>query len=299
MTGNPTPEEIAGAAFKALQAKARAQYGSNTQQLLVIYAVEAFLRRLSISEYADRMVLKGGMLMAANSIRTMTQDADLSTHGVTNDAENVGTIVASICALAPEPHDGLSFDTTTIRAEVMREDAEYAGVRCKLVAKLGQAKIPFSLDFSFGDPDNSTVIQLASVIDQPAVTMRAYPLALNLAEKIVTAMQRRATSTRDRDFADLWVTSRVHRLDARELRSHINAVAAHREQPAITLAEALADMPDRQQYYRAMVERLAYLSPPPESWTELLDGVTAFIDPLIQDADGQLREWDPGRLRWL
>lgn len=47
MTGNPTAEEIAGAAFKALQAKARAQYGSNTQQLLVVYAVEAFLRRLS------------------------------------------------------------------------------------------------------------------------------------------------------------------------------------------------------------------------------------------------------------
>lgn len=299
MTGNPTLEEIAVAAFKALQAKARAQYGGNTQQLLVVYAVEAFLRRLSISEYADRMLLKGGMLMAVYSIRTMTRDADLSTHGLTNDGEHVGTIVASICALAPEPHDGLSFDTTTIRTEVMREDAEYAGVRCKLVAKLGQAKIPFSLDFSFGDLDDSTIIHLASVIDQPAVTLRAYPLALNLAEKVVTAMQRRATNTRDRDFADLWVTSRVHRLDARELLGHIRAVAEHRKQPVTTLAEALADVPDRQRYYGAMVERMAYLSPPPESWTDLLEGVIAFVDPLLRDADGRLQEWDPGQLRWL
>ncbi len=34
----------------------------------------------------------------------------------------------------------------------MREDDDYQGVRCKLVATLGNAKIPFALDFSFGDP---------------------------------------------------------------------------------------------------------------------------------------------------
>jgi hypothetical protein len=92
-------------------------------------------------------------------------------------------------------------DPATIRTEVMREGDEYQGVRCKLVAGLGRARIPFALDISFGDPGTSTTIELASIIDQPDVRLRAYPLALNLAEKIVTAMQRRETSTRDRDFA--------------------------------------------------------------------------------------------------
>jgi hypothetical protein len=238
------------------------------------------------------------MLMAANSIRTMTQDADLSTHGLTNDGESVGAVVATICDLAPDPHDGVSFATTTIRTETMRDDAEYSGVRCKLVATLGQAKIPFSLDFSFGDPGEAITIELVSVIGQPAIRLKAYPLALNLAEKIVTAMQRRATSTRDRDFADLWVTSRLHRLNARELRGHISSVGAHRDQAIITLAEALADMPDRQLSYIAMVERMAYLSPPPEIWTELIAGVIAFVDPLLQDVEGRLYEWDPSQLRW-
>jgi hypothetical protein len=290
-------DQAAREAFKAVQDKARAEHEGNTQQLLVVYAVESFLRRLSISDYADQMILKGGMLMAAGQIRQMTKDADLSTHGIVGDEEHMGEIVAQICALTPDPHDGIQVDPATIRTEVMREQDEYQGVRCKLVAALGQAQIPFVLDFSFGDLDHSTEIALASVIDREPVRLAAYPLALNLAEKVVTAMQRRETSTRDRDFADLWVTSRLHRIDAQDLRGHILAVASNRSQPAITMAEALASMPDRQQAYGAMVERMSYLSSPPERWTELIDGVIEFIDPLLAD-DGRLSHWDPEALTW-
>jgi hypothetical protein len=130
------------------------------------------------------------------------------------------------------------------------------------------------------------------------VPLEAYPLALNLAEKIVTAMQRREVSTRDRDFADLWVTSRRHRLDARELRLHIKTVAHHRQQPIMSMGEALANMPDRQQPYTAMVARMSYLSPPPEQWTELIAGVIEFADPLIADDTNALSHWDPEQLAW-
>ncbi len=139
MTGQEVIDEAATAAFKALRSKARAEHGGNTQPLLVVYAVESFLRRLAASEHAQRMVLKGGMLMTANSIRRMTKDADLSTRGVTNEENNVRDVVAEICALIPNPHDGVVVDRSTIRTEVMREDDEYQGVRCKLVATLGSA----------------------------------------------------------------------------------------------------------------------------------------------------------------
>lgn len=287
----------AAQATKELRARARAD-GGNTQPLMVVYAVESFLRRLAESDYAGRMVLKGGMLMAANSIRQMTKDADLSTHGLSNDESTVRDVVASICGLMPDPHDGVVIDPATIRTEAMREGDEYQGVRCKLVASLGRARIPFALDFSFGDPDRSTTIDLESVVDRPAVRLSAYPLALNLAEKIVTAMQRRETSTRDRDFADLWVTSRLHDLDAQELREHVLTVAEHREQPIISMAEALANMPDRQQPYAAMVERMSYLSQPPERWVDLIEGVIEFVDPLFAEGQEQLVRWDRKRLAW-
>jgi predicted nucleotidyltransferase component of viral defense system len=96
LTVQTAVDEAAGNAFRALQAKARAEHGGNTQGLLVVYAVESFLRRLAQSDFADRMVLKGGMLMAANNIRRMTKDADLSTHGVANDQETIRDAVARI-----------------------------------------------------------------------------------------------------------------------------------------------------------------------------------------------------------
>jgi predicted nucleotidyltransferase component of viral defense system len=297
LTNEDLIDQAAKTAFKALQARARKEDGGNTQPLLVVYAVEAFLRRLAASEHAEQMVLKGGMLLAANNIRRLTRDADLSTHGVTGNEDNVRQLIAEICLLRPEPPDGVTIDPTTIRTERMREHDEYQGVRCKLMATLGKAQIPFALDLSFGDPTRTTVIQLESVIDQPAVSLRAYPLTLNLAEKIVTAMQRRETNTRDRDFADLWVTSRRHQLDAAELREHLQTVASHRNQPIITMAQALAHMPDRQQPYAAMVTRMSYLSPPPETWRELINGLIAFLDPILSDSH-QLSYWDPERLQW-
>ena len=251
-----------------------------------------------MSVYADQMVLKGGMLMAASQIRQMTKDADLSTHGIANDEERIREVVAQICALEPDPHDGVVIDRAGIKTEVMREQDEYQGVRCKLVAHLGEARIHFALDFSFGDPGQSVAIELDSILDRPPLRLAAYPLALNLAEKVVTAMQRRETSTRDRDFADLWVTSRRHRIEGPELRGHILSVASHRKQPLMPLAEALAHLPDRQRPYEAMVERMSYLSPPPERWAELIDGVIGFIDPLLADAEERHAYWDPERLVW-
>ncbi len=130
------------------------------------------------------------MLMAASHIRRMTKDADLSTHGIANDEAHVRQVVADICALEPDPHDGVVIDLETIRAEIMREDAEYHGVRCKQVARLGQAKIPSALDFSFGDRAAPRSSHWSRVIDRPANKLAAYPLELNLAEKIVTVCGR-------------------------------------------------------------------------------------------------------------
>jgi len=298
LTDQAVIDDAARKAFRALQKRARAEHAGNTQPLLTVYAVESFLRRLALSEHAEQMVLKGGMLMAAEGIRRMTKDADLSTHDVPNDEETVRRVVEQICSLEPDPHDGIVIDPASIRTEITREDGEYRGVRCKLAAKLAQARISFALDFSFGDPGISTLIELDSVVDRPPVPLRAYPLALNLAEKLVTAMQRRETSTRDRDFADLWVASRRHVIDAAELRRNVMVVANHRQQPIITMAEALRNMPDRQREYAAMVERMSYLSPPPKLWTDLLDGVIRFADPLLLNDDGSLTSWDPERLEW-
>jgi hypothetical protein len=284
--------------FREIQALARRNYGGNTNALLVVYAVEGFLRRLVASRHADKMTLKGGMLMAAMSARRMTIDGDLSVVGVGNDETVIAAVVAEIVAIELDVDDGLLFDADSIRTEVMREDAEYHGVRVKLIAHLATARITTTLDFSFGDPHRSTVIELPELLGTSTIRLASYPPEMSLAEKVATMMSRRELNTRDRDFADTWVLSRIHRFAAGELRSAIVDVAAHREHDVVTLAIALADIPNRQQTYTVMLGRMAYQRTPPESWQVLLDEIHAFIDPLVEDVTGQLIEWDPATHTW-
>ncbi len=284
--------------FREIQALARRNYGGNTNALLVVYAVEGFLRRLVASQYADKMTLKGGMLMAAMSARRMTKDGDLSMVGIGNDEAAVAAVVAEIVAAELDVDDGLLFDADSIRTEVMREDTEYHGVRVKLIAHLATARITTTLDFSFGDPHRSTVIELPELLGTGTIRLASYPPEMSLAEKVATMMSRRELNTRDRDFADTWVLSRIHRFAAGELRSAIVDVAEHREHDVVTLAVALADIPNRQQTYTAMLGRMAYQRMPPESWQVLLDEIHAFIDPLVEDVTGQLIEWDPVTHTW-
>lgn len=291
-------DEHAKRVFRELQALARADYGGNTGALLVVYAIEGFLRRLAVSTYATKLTLKGGMLMAAMSARRMTKDADLSAVGVPNEVSRVAAIVAEIATLQLDRDDGLAFDGRTITTQTMREDAEYRGVRVKLVVHLATARMKITLDFSFGDPQRSTVIELPELLGEGTIRLVSYPPEMTLAEKIATMMSRRELNTRDRDFADVWVLSRVQSIEAPKLRAAIVEVASHRKHDVVPLAQALADMPDRQATYTAMLNRMAYQRALPTSWTELLDDVRAFVDPLVTDTTASLETWDPATLRW-
>jgi nucleotidyltransferase AbiEii toxin of type IV toxin-antitoxin system len=284
--------------FRELQKLARADYHGNTGPLLVVYGVEGFLRRLAASHYATKMTLKGGMLMAATATRRMTKDADLSTVGVANEPGHITQVVADIATIELDPDDGLAFDVDTIRAEAMREQAEYHGVRAKIQAHLATAKLTVTLDFSFGDPHRSVVIELPELLGTGSIRLASYPPELTLAEKIATMMSRRELNTRDRDFADVWTLSRTLTLSAASLRAAITEVADHRRHDVIPLSEALAELPDRQVPYAAMLSRMAYQRPLPPSWSELLVDVCAFVDPLVTDADERLGSWDPADRVW-
>ena len=244
------------------------------------------------------MTLKGGMLMAAVSARRMTRDGDLSTVGVDNEESVLAAVVTEIVATELDVEDGLQYDPSSIRTEVMREDAEYHGVRVKLLARLSTARITTTLDFSFGDPHRSTVIELPELLGTGSIQLASYPPEMSLAEKVATMMSRRELNTRDRDFADVWVLSRVHQFTAADTRAAIVDVATHRKHELVPLSVALANMPDRQRTYTTMLRRMAYQRTPPESWSVLLDDLRVFIDPLIEDIDGQLDAWDPTTQRW-
>jgi Nucleotidyl transferase AbiEii toxin, Type IV TA system len=109
MTTRPARGTVKGRRYLDLQRLARRQ-GRPTDELHQLYALEGFLQRLAASQYRERLVLKGGVLLAAYDARRPTRDIDLQAQGLNNDPGSVGHVVLDIVSVRLPAPDGLVFD---------------------------------------------------------------------------------------------------------------------------------------------------------------------------------------------
>jgi len=174
--------------------------------LLIRFAVERLLYRLTQSKDADRFLLKGAMLFSVwmPAAHRPTRDVDLLGFG-SDDLDGLKRVFLELCEIEV-PDDGLQFDPESIRVEPIREDARYSGVRVQLLAMLANVKIPVQVDIGYGDvvtPGPETV-QFPALLDFPAPTLRAYPIYTVVSEKFEAMVSQGETNTRMKDFYDVW-----------------------------------------------------------------------------------------------
>ncbi len=298
MSPNPQHGTPAGDATIAIRTLAR-QTGADVQELMTLYALEGLLARIALSEYRDDFVLKGGVLLAAFAARRPTKDVDLQATQLTGDPEEVAERVHDIAAL--DVADGLVFDPASVAATTIRDEDEYAGVRVKLAATLGTARLTVGIDVNFGDPiwPAPRLIDLPRVVPLglPPVILLGYPLTMVLAEKVVTAIDRGIANTRWRDFADVYALTRLHPVDAGEFRTSMETVAQYRKVTLTTLLPALAPMGEQaQQKYRAWRTRSHREEELPKAFTDVLAAVADFAAPVL--AASATGRWNPAAKTW-
>lgn len=124
------------------------------QSVLMRFAVERLLYRLSISSHRDQFVLKGASLFNiwGGEMHRPTTDMDLLGYGA-SDIDSLTAVLRDVCDVSA-PDDGLVFDAASIRGGPIREGQSYEGVRLLMTARLGVARIPVHVDIGFGDPIN-------------------------------------------------------------------------------------------------------------------------------------------------
>jgi Nucleotidyl transferase AbiEii toxin, Type IV TA system len=300
---SPTPQHgtPAGDAFLAIQKLARGT-GGDVQELLTLYALEGLLARVSRSVYRGDFVLKGGVLLAAFNLRRPTRDIDLQATRIANDADEVLDRLREIASI--DAGDGLIFDPQATTAHAIREDDDYEGVRVRLVATLGRARLPVGIDVNFGDPiwpapAEITVPRLVEIGQEP-VHILGYPLPMVIAEKTVTALQRGEANTRWRDFGDLLTISGSHEMSAGELRAALEAVATYRRATLRPLRPVLSSMPEAAgAKWATWRRRQAHAPGLPGDLSDALTAVTAFVDPVLASVVAGAERWNPTRQTWL
>lgn len=295
MSRSPTRATVAGRAYLALQRKAKAE-GRATDELLQLFALEAFLDRMSTCSNARDLVLKGGVLLAAYDMRRPTRDIDLSASKRRNEESATLALVQEILN---EPRDD-GWIYSRPRADVIRSDDEYSGIRVTVPCTLASAKVSFHVDVNFGDPIWPEPRDVAVPrLFGGAISVRGYPLCMVLAEKLVTAVQRGTANTRWRDFADVYLLSGHHEIGADELTASITRVAAFRRAEMATLAQALDGFADlAQSRWASWVRRQRLDARLPTSFAEVLSAVQELADPIISGAPSGLA-WRPASRSWM
>ena len=176
---------------------------AKAQILMRSYAVERFLVRVSHSRYRDKLVLKGGTLVAAIvgiDLRS-TMDIDHTVKGVALTRDVIRMMIEELSTA--EEDDGATFSIGAIHD--IREGAQYSGIRVNMEAQLGRIRIPMKLDFTTGDVLTPGAIEfdLELVFDEGSISLLAYNTETLLAEKLETVLSRGSLNTRMRDYYDI------------------------------------------------------------------------------------------------
>lgn len=292
----PTRHSAGGRAYLDLRAKARRE-GRPTDELLVLYVLERFLYRLSISAYRGQLVLKGGMLLAALDERRPTADVDLLAQGIANDVDSISRVVLEVLGL--DVDDGVTFEPAELRAQVIRDADPYTGVRITVPARIDRARLPLRIDVNVGDPvtPDPVVVSYPSLLGEP-FELIGYPLETVLAEKIVTMVDRGDATTRDRDFADVYILTGRHEVDAERLTAAVRATGAHRGSDLRPLRSVLVDLATvRQADWTRFLARSGLNDSAPTSLAEAIRAIADFADPVLAGEVGS-GTWDPVARRW-
>lgn len=272
-------KNIAASVKHRLLAIAREQ-GRVFDILLVRFALERLLFRLSKSAYRDRYVLKGGMLVTVwlDHDKRETRDIDFLGFGDA-DASSIKDIFAEIMSIASD--DGLKFDTHALAATVIREDTEYGGIRLRTSVYLERTRIPITLDIGFGDAlaDAPQSIAYPSLLGMERPEVRSYPPEAVIAEKFQAVVALGLANGRMKDFYDLWAVPKTQVIEGGTLDAAIMATFARRgtaipDHRPIGLSESMAKDAAAQQRWRAYCQSLEL---PDLEFQQILDEVWASL----------------------
>ena len=199
------------------------------QVILQNYMFERLLVRLAESEYKDKFVLKGGMLVAAivglDNRATMDLDTTLKCLPLTPEA--ITGALRSVCAV--ESDDEVSFEVGNVTP--IRDDDIYGGYRVMLNAKYDTIVTPLSIDVSTGDAitPNPVEYTFSEIFDdEKSYRLWAYNIETVMAEKVETILRRGVFNTRPRDFYDAYILATTQKFDKTLFSGALKATAAHR-----------------------------------------------------------------------
>ena len=205
--------------------------GGTMQDKLITYALERSIYRLSVSEYANRFTLKGGIFLYAlfdKQFARSTMDIDLLAQRIPNNAEEMKNVFQKIFAIRCD--DALRYDLESLNVHNITEFKEYHGVNVSINVYLEKTRIPVSIDIGFGDevyPDR-VQMEFPVLLDMDEPKIFAYSIYSVVAEKFEAFTSLGFINGRYKDFYDIYILAKRFDLSGSELQEAVRKTFARR-----------------------------------------------------------------------
>ena len=203
----------------------------SAQLVLQNYMMERFIERISLSDFQDQMIIKGGLLISSivGLDSRATMDIDMTVKGKPVNEAFILDYINEISRI--NINDEVKFDVVSITE--IREMDDYFGFRVSLIAGIGTMKIPLKIDITTGDKIIPSEIsyEYPLMFENRSIKIKAYNLETILSEKIETIISRGNQNTRMRDFYDIYILLKLksENIDYNTLRLAIEETSKKRD----------------------------------------------------------------------
>jgi len=129
-----------GASIRARLTNIAKETKRDFDAILLQYFQERFLYRLSISPYRSAFVLKGALLFLVYEMPFFrpTKDVDFLVRSRSKDMRTIKGMIQDIARV--DVRDGVRFFPESVSLESVMEDADYEGIRVKILGGLDKAR---------------------------------------------------------------------------------------------------------------------------------------------------------------
>jgi len=279
------------------------EQGRPLQELLQYFAIERFLFRLSQSQHATRFYLKGALMLRLwdAPLSRPTIDVDLLGQQVLSQDE-LEQIIKDIC-VQQVPDDGCRFEAATVRAQPIRLEDQYGGIRITFMSHIGKIRLNMQVDVGFGDVivPGPIPIDFPALLDFPSPHLLAYSPESAIAEKFQAMVILDSANSRMKDFYDIWLLAKGHPFEGSVVSHALQTTFVRRQTPfPVDIPTALTDrfVKDRlkQTQWNAFV-RKGHLAAEQASLSEVVKLLRSFLMPPMRAAakrESFHRHWPAG-----
>ena len=279
--------------------------GKSLQVHLQLFCQEEFLRKLSMSKYADNLVLKGGLFIytLTNFESRATVDIDFLMRQLSNSVEEIEKIITEILSV----DTGNDFIELTAKGfETISPQRKYKGVSFQIMGKIKNTRTPFNVDLGVGDiivPKSEKRVIPVQLDEFTKPEISTYSLESTIAEKFDAILQLLEMTSRMKDFYDIYYLSNMFDFDGRKLQEAVFETLQNR---GTTYSKDSLDIISGFATDSQMISKwnlyLKTIKVTDLEFSQVIEEIVKFLSPIWQaiiSEDELFKNWDKNKSEWI